>query len=238
MHAFRLLTAMSVAAAAHLCGCAEAEVGPGGEGSAADGGGDSDPGRGGGSSEVVGLRDRLAQPLTFAVADRANGSRLHLTAVSLSDDVTASVSVEVLGGVVTLSLDDHDRVRFHELLVDADDVMVSPVVVPPDGLALTELAMKLAEPVSMQVGPEASDDHLAGGAELSIDVSWAVEVDRGVVDLAPIRLPALAFDVAVDEDEAGRLSAHLTASRPGPFWSWAGIFELGDLEIDLAAQAE
>ncbi len=69
-------------------------------------------------------------------------------------------------------------------------------------------------------------------------MTWAVDVDHGVVDLAPIRLSALAFDVIVEADDSGRLIAHLGAARAGAFWSWAGIFELRDLEINLVAAAD
>jgi hypothetical protein len=229
----RVLGAIGMAmAAAALCACAEAELG---DGETDDrGGGESDPGDG---DAPEGLRELLSRPTDFTIADAAGGSRASVLAVSLADDVTAAVELSILGGVVTLSLDDQDRVRFHDLLVDAEDVRVSPAIVPPDGLGLTELTMELSEPVSVQVGSQ-SDDELEADAELGIDVKWAVEVDHGVVNLAPIRLPALAFDFAVHEDGSGRLSVRLAASRPGTFWSWAGIFELRELEMELVADLD
>jgi len=73
----------------------------------------------------------------------------------------------------------------------------------------------------------------AGG--LPVDLRWAVELDSGVVDLAPIRLPDLPFELAVELAADGEVEAHLTANQPGAFWNWAGIFELQDLELDLVA---
>jgi hypothetical protein len=224
---------ISLLAAGALSACAGAELGD-----AVDNGGegDGDTDVGGESPGQGDLRDQLAQPRSFTIADGAGGSRASVMAVAVGDGETAAVDLPIAGGVVTLSLDDQDQVRFHDLLVDSGDVAVSPVVVPPDGLVLTDLTMELAAPVSVQVGSTAGDE-LAAGAELSINVKWAVEVDHGVVELAPIRLPDLAFDLSLESDASGGLAAHLTASRAGRFWSWAGIFELHDLELDLVAVA-
>ncbi|HKE13283.1 MAG TPA: hypothetical protein VKB80_00335, partial [Kofleriaceae bacterium] len=219
---------ISLLLAGALSGCAGAELGD-----AIDNGadGDGDTGVGGDSPAEGDLRDQLARATPFTIADGAGGSSAHVKAVAVSGGETAAVDLAIAGGIVTLSLDEQDRIRFHDLLVDSDDVTVSPTVVPPDGLVLTDLTMELAEPVSVQVGSTADGDEIAAGAELSINVKWAVEVDHGVVDLAPIRLPDLAFDLSLEADASGRLAAHLTASHPGLFWSWAGIFELHDLEL-------
>ncbi len=219
--------------AASIAGCADASLGD-----ASVDERDEDEGQPAGEKPVEqDLRERLAAPTSFVVADQLGGSRAGLRAVALSDGQTAAVELSVVGGLVTLSLDPEDRVVFHELLVDTDDVMVSPAVVPPAGLMLTDLTVELAEPARVQLGSW-SDDQVAVGAELAVDVKWAVEVDHGVVDLAPIRLTDLAFDVSVESDESGRLAARLSASQPGVFWSWAGIFELHDLEIDLVAAVD
>jgi hypothetical protein len=219
--------------AAGIAGCADASLGD-----ATVDGRDEDEGEPAGEKPVdLDLRERLAAPTTFAVADQTGGSRASLMAVALSDGQTAAVELSVVGGLMTLSLDAQDRVVFHELLVDTEDVMVSAAVVPPEGLMLTDLTVELAEPASVQLGSW-SDDQVAAGAELAVDVKWAVEVDHGVVDLAPIRLTELAFDVSVQIDESGRVAARMSASQPGVFWSWAGIFELHDLDIDLVAAVD
>lgn len=217
---------------AGVAGCADAALG---DASTDD---RDEQGEPAGEEPVAGdLRERLAAPTQFVVADQPGGSSASVVAIALGDGQTAAVELSVVGGLVTLSLDSQNRVVFHELLVDTDDVLVSPVLVPPDGLMLTDLTVELAEPATVQLGSW-SDDEVAAGAELAVDVKWAVQVDHGVVDLAPIRLDDLAFDVSVESDESGRLAARLTASQPGTFWSWAGIFELHDLEIDLVAAVD
>ncbi len=216
---------------AGLAGCADASLGDAGVD------GRDEEGEPAGDLPVGDLRERLAAPTSFVVADQLGGSSASVMAVALSDGQTAAVELSVVGGLVTLSLDPDDRVVFHDLVIDTDDVMVSPVIVPPGGLVLTHLTVELAEPARVQLGSW-SDDEVAVGAQLAVDVAWAVEVEHGVVDLAPIHLTDIAFDVSVATDESGRLAARLAASHPGTFWSWAGIFELHDLEIDLVAAVD
>lgn len=231
LHLVRLMGSLSVALAGALSACAGPELGDGPEGEDGGSSGGTD------SPSATSLREQLAGATPFTVADGAGGSRANVTAVALSDGETALVEMSIVGGVVTLSMDGDDQVRFHELLVDSEDVTVSPAVVPPDGLHLTDLTVELTEPASVQLG-STTEEAVAAGAPLSVDVKWAVEVEHGVVELAPIRLPELVFDLSVQTDEQGELEAHLTASHPGKFWSWAGIFELRDLEIELVAAAD
>ena len=230
----RLIGSLGIAAAVALSGCAQGELGDSSEDSAPT---EGEPEAGDDSTPTGSWRDQLTETTAFTIADAAGGSRARVTAVALSDGEAVPVELSIVGGVMSLSLDEQDQVAFDELLVDSDDVLVSPAVVPPDGLTLTDLTVELAEPASVQLGSQ-GEDAAAGGAQLSVDVKWAVEVDHGVVDLAPIRLPALSFDLSLETDEDGRPVARLTASHEGKFWSWAGIFELRDLEIELVATAD
>lgn len=189
-----------------------------------------------GDSPGVGI-ERLAEPTTFTIADAAAGSGARLVAVALGDEVTEEVELSVAGGTITLSRDQDGRIRFHDLRMDTEDVLVAPSVVPPDGLTLTDLTMELAAPGVVQSGSTGADQ-IDGSAELSIDVQWAVVLNHGTVGLAPIRLPALTTEITVEADAAGELEARLTASHPGAFWNWVDIFELRELELDLVAATE
>jgi hypothetical protein len=197
-----------------------------------------DPGSDGDSGSPSGEgMEQLSQPTTFTIADTAEGSGARLVAVALGDEVTETVELSVVGGTLTLSRDGEGRIRFHDLFMDAADVLVAPSVVPPDGLTLTDLSLDLAAPSVVQSG-SSSAEQIGASAELSIDVRWAVVLDHGTVMLAPIRLPALTTEITVEADESGQLEARLTATHPGAFWSWAGIFELRELEMDLVAATE
>ena len=179
------------------------------------------------------LADRLSEPVTLGIVPTAAGSFARVTAVTLRDGEVNEVEVVVSGGALALALADAE-LRLDSFDVSADDVTVGPGVMPPDGATFTGIAVALASPMQSELASETgSGAETAGG--LPVDLRWAVVLDNGVVDLAPIRLPDLPFELAVELAADGEVEAHLTASQPGPFWNWAGIFELRDLELDLVA---
>jgi hypothetical protein len=223
---------LSLGALACLHGCAT------GAGLDGEFGGNDD--RGDGDART--LDERMASRVSLSVqAEDVAGSGLHLTAASLTDDVSVEVGLRVTGGAVTVSLEPDgaagERLAFHDLTLTAEDVEVAPSIVPPRGLLLTGLSMELEQPASAALGWH-NDDGIGADASLSVDIQWAVELESGTVDLAPIHMPSLPFEVTVEDDGEGRLVAHLRGSSAGPFWSWAGIFELRDLELDLVAVAD
>ncbi len=179
------------------------------------------------------LAGRLAEPVSLAIIPTEDGSFARVGAVSVRDGEVSEVEVTVTGGRLSLSLDDAG-LRVDSLEVQAADVSVGPSTMPPDGATLTGISVALTSPVEVTL---ASSSETAAQSEggLPVDLRWAVELDYGTVDLAPIRLVALPFELSVELDDAGEIQAHLTASQPGAFWSWAGIFELRDLELDLVA---
>ena len=181
------------------------------------------------------LAERLSEPLTLGFVASENGSFARVNAVTLRDGEVHEVEVSVMGGSLILSLDD-DELRVESMEVTAADVSIDAGVMPPDGATLTGISVALSAPVQAALASaEESTASAIGG--LPVDLAWAVQLDHGVVDLAPIRMPELPFELALELGTDGEVEAHLTASQPGRFWSWAGIFELRDLELDLVASS-
>lgn len=210
-----LRSSLALLVIAPLVGCATGQSG------------DPDPG------SADNLTDRLTDPVELAFVPSVDGSFARVSAVTLRDGEVTEVEVRVTGGSLTLSLDDAG-LRVESLEVTAADVTMGPGVMPPDGATLTGISVGLAAPLAVELG-EISDTAAASAGALPVDLRWAVVLDHGTVDLAPIRLTALPFELSVEMAAGGDLAAHLTASEPGAFWSWAGIFELRDLELDLVA---
>lgn len=180
------------------------------------------------------LADRLSEPLTLGFVPSEDGSFARVNAVTLRDGEVHEVEVTVMGGSLTLSLDDAE-LRVESMEVTAADVSIDAGVMPPDGATLTGISVALSAPVQAVLASSDDAGSTAGG--LPVDLAWAVQLDHGVVDLAPIRLPELPFELALELGTDGEVEAHLTASQPGRFWNWAGIFELRDLELDLVASS-
>jgi hypothetical protein len=179
------------------------------------------------------LAERLSEPVPLSIVPTEDGSSARVQAVTLRDGHVSDVELLVTGGGLTLSLDDAG-LRVDSLEVQAADVSVGPAAMPPDGATLTGISVALSSPVAVTLA-SSSETAAASAGGLPVSLRWAVELDYGTVDLAPIRLPDLPFELSVELDAAGELEAHLTASQPGSFWNWAGIFELRNLELDLVA---
>lgn len=117
-----------------------------------------------------------------------------------------------------------DRIALVDLVVETGDVAL---VLGEVELRLCDLSLTLDRPVAVEAMPRG----------LSLTLDWSLVVDgETVVPLAPQALaPMLAEGRLWLED--GRLAARLTGRVPGVAWSWLGMAELVDLEIDLRAGA-
>jgi hypothetical protein len=179
------------------------------------------------------LADRLRDPLALAIVPSEGGSFARVSAVTLKDDEVSDVELTVTDGTLVLALDDAG-IRIDSLEVAAADVTIGPGVMPPDGAVMTGISFGLNAPLQAELASLTDTAALTDGG-LPVELRWSVELDYGTVDLAPIRLPELPFELSVEMDAAGEVEAHLTARQEGAFWAWAGIFELRDLEVDLVA---
>ena len=182
------------------------------------------------------LSERLTEPVALAIVPTDQGSFARLTAVALRDGREIEVEIQVVEGALAIALDE-DQLRVEGMEVSAADVEVGAGVMPPDGATFTGISIALASPLHVAL-TSLSDTVAQVEADLPLDVHWAVVLDHGVVDLAPIQFPELRFELALELDPDGAIEAHLAAAQPGPFWSWAGIFELRDLEVALVASTE
>ena len=181
------------------------------------------------------LRERLAGPLELGFVASDDGSFARVNAVTLRDGEETEVEIVVKGGGMTLAVDD-GTLRLESLEVTAADVTVGAGVMPPNGATFTGIAVSLTSPMETALA-DATDTAGSAADRLAADLRWSVELQHGVVDLAPIRLPELPFELSLALASDGEVEAHLTASQPGPFWNWAGIFELRDLELELVASS-
>ena len=181
------------------------------------------------------LTQRLSQPTPLAVAQGSDGSAAEFNAVALRDGPTAHVELNVTDGALTVHrLDGDSGLRIENLVVDVNDATVSPTVMPPYGLHVTDISMVLDQPAHADVTDE-SAHHIEATATVSVALQWSAVLDHGAVELAPIHLIDVPVDIEIDETDAGELLASLHAARTGAFWSWADTFELRDLSLDLAA---
>jgi hypothetical protein len=71
-------------------------------------------------------------------------------------------------------------------------------------------------------------------AAVSLRLSWAIAVDGSDVVLGSPTLPDARLDVVMATTGAGA-RASIGLAIPGELWSWAGLFKLDELRLQLAA---
>lgn len=144
-----------------------------------------------------------------------------------------ALTIAVAGGELALSAD-----RDGALIVDELRVALAPIALPDavfgEPARLTDLALELAaDPAPARAAWDGPD---AGSATVSatLRLVWSLETQGRVTPLGPVALRGLPLTLAVGGD-ATHVSAALGLRADGPVWAWAGLVELRDLTLTLAA---
>lgn len=106
-----------------------------------------------------------------------------------------------------------------------------------EGYQLRHARVSLERPVVAPV--EWSELGDAGFASLRVDLllDWSVVSPKGVeIALATQHLRDVPVELDLYTGADGSLNAVLSGTRPGKFWSWAGVASMSDLHFDLRAQ--
>ena len=143
------------------------------------------------------------------------------------------LSIEVDGGALALSAD-----RDGALVLDELHVALAPIALPDavfgQPARLTELALELgvdAAPASTTWdGPDAARATLA----TTLRLTWSLDTQGRITPLGPVTLRGLPIELEVGGDP-GRVTAGLALHVDGRVWTWAGLVELRDLALALAA---
>ncbi len=178
------------------------------------------------------LLEELRLPATLALAPSGEQGS-YASAQATAGGEGSDVEIPIAGGHLTLWTTDAGLVVVDELVIEASDVIIGADVVPPAGVHLTGIRGTLQSPAALD--PVVSGDRLTGIAHLDLAVEWAIVIDGEVHPLATLRLGELPFSLEV-ERTAGGLAARLVAFRDGEFWSFADLWRLADLTLDLHAR--
>jgi hypothetical protein len=180
------------------------------------------------------LADELAAPRVFdlATGDSAIGAR----ALALRADRESAIDLEIRSGALEVQAAG-DRLVLADLEVAVADVAIPPDILPPSGVILTDLALRLGESASAEAEWTADGRRAEAAIEIDLVISWSMIRDGVVYPLADVRIRAIPIYLVV-EREGGALTVSLSADREGPFWSWASTFEMRDLRLELLATSE
>jgi hypothetical protein len=136
-----------------------------------------------------------------------------------------------------LLVESGDHPRLVELSMPLGDVNVPASTLPPNGLALRDLALSLVDTTHVEV-VHAQADALELAVTTPIQLDWSMVLDDGTIyRLGPARTRPV--EVAIDVVRSGcATTVTLNAQCLGSCWSIEGIADLSDGALYVEAPAE
>jgi hypothetical protein len=185
------------------------------------------------------IRERLtAAPETFSLVADPPGVAMH-TAVTPSGGTTTEYDYELdVTGGVTVRADAAGNLVLDDLAFDVEDLEITMMALPPDGLVITEIHAEPPDSLSAP-GTWAMDgvsvDATTSGPLL---VDWAFIDDSGApVPLGQFRIEDVEFVVSavLRADEA--IEIDISASRTGDFAMFTTLVTLSNIAITTRGTA-
>jgi hypothetical protein len=178
------------------------------------------------------LGDELAAPRAFALA--AGDSAIGARAIALRADRESAIDLEIISGDLAVQAAG-DRLVLTDLDVAIADVAIPDDILPPSGVVLTDLAVRLGDSASAEAEWTADGRRVEAALEIDLVISWSMIRDGVTYPLADVRIAAIPIYLVVEQG-GDALAVSLSADRDGAFWSWASTFEMRDLTLELVAR--
>lgn len=177
-------------------------------------------------------RAYLTRPYTFRVAHTSTAEvtakRLYLAAAE------ETTTLPMVGGEVTVQAQPGGHLVLTAMRLDLGDIRLAPESVPPNGLELKAVSLRLRAQTSADI-EWASDDTANASTETDLVLDWSlVGVAGTAVPLASQAITHVPFEITIDTRPGGALWLNVHAERGGIFWEWLGL-QLSDLRINLEA---
>ena len=175
------------------------------------------------------LREQLARPVELVVDPAASTGAVTASEREGSGWRPAHVALAVDAGSIGLAS------RGSGLVLHAFEVDVAPIRLPmlPNDAQLTDIAVRLAGPVTVGVTWQDDDDAIVL-ATLDLELDWSFSAAGGKLPLGHQHLPAVPLAITL-HGEAGGATGAIALDQPGQLWSWADLLALADLSLQLPA---
>lgn len=169
---------------------------------------------------------------------RASAVSLDFTVRVKHGDVWAEtpVSLPLRTGHMALSADTDGTLVVDDIELVLEELMAESES-PQVSLEFSDVAGKLVRAAVFDATEwNPADDVVSGDAQLSLKLSWALNVDDMVYPLRSEYLPAMAWHTngyRRDDD----LVVQASGTIDGVFWQWAGLIEFSDLRLSASGTA-
>jgi len=182
-----------------------------------------------------------AEPLWRDLGHRAfldldPSSRIGVTATGPEGAPVEGVSPTITGGAAVLRATPDGTLLVEDLDVTLDDIVVPAGELGPAPIHLTDVSLHLGTQIAVDATWSPTGQSVAGSGTGDLLLDWSLVLDDGSpYQLATQKLAERPFQVAVREDDTGRLTAAITMSADGELRSFAGAVTLRDLTMAVVA---
>lgn len=181
----------------------------------------------------------LRVPATLGVIPSlpdATGSFARATIRATSDNFESEAILPIVGGHIEVQALESDLLVINDVAVDFIEVPIGAEVLPPRGLTLTGIALRLSAPTAVEASHTGA--RVSAIATFDLVADWSVDLgDDTVHALRSIPLRDMPFSIDLERDAFGNVRGRLVALGDGVFWSWADQFSMADLTLDLSVTA-
>ena len=166
----------------------------------------------------------------------STGSFARATVRATREGIESEAILPVVGGHIEVQTIDGALLVINDVVVEFIDVPIDAAALPPRGLTLTGIGLHLTTPTAIEASHVGS--RVTAIAAFDLVAEWSVDLgDGGVYALRAIPLRGIPVSIELERDAFGTITGRLVALGDGVFWSWANLFELADLTLDLSVVA-
>ena len=185
-----------------------------------------------GEPAVHNVRERLAQPTRLYIAPGTSTGEIMASRYTHDGWVTGTTALTVDTGELHAVVDNDGKLAVTGLEIAVDDIAIpEDVFGKPASLTHVKVSLPYAS-LANAVWENDNDARLT--LTLALDLDWDLAVDGAVSPLGTQHLPPVTVTTELTGD-AEHVDASLALDATGNLWSWADLFKLTELKLDLAA---
>lgn len=214
----RPMPMLGVALIAGLAGCAMEEAGTPDD-----------------TAAPITTRERLADGAVLEILPSESSITVGAFFYPTTTDVPAR-ELPVRFGTMHVATTNSGRLVLEDLDARMQELEISPSLVPPDGVRLTDVRVQLVAPIEAEMRWYYEDQEGYAEATIDLRVEWSYETSDGQpLRLAPQHVEGVVVGMTLGLNPDGTLRGRATAELDGPVLTWPGFAELRDLRIELEA---
>lgn len=181
------------------------------------------------------VRARLSEPTKLMVATTSSTGSLTASRYTHDGWQDGTIAVTMASGELDTSAGTDGQ-----LAISGFSINVDPIDIPPDvfgkAVELKDVRLVLGDKVEAATSWSDSDDATAT-ATVTLDLQWTLVVDTNASPLGTQHLTGLPVAITLSGTGAD-VDASIDVDAMGELWSWADLFKLTALHLQLDATTD